>query len=191
MGSDHHFLLKLKLRSNNPQCLARKNRYNLHLLNNVAINGRFTVEVRNRFQALDDQPETGAEATIQEKWSHIKEAYHAASENILGVKRRRHEEWISLQTLDYIKLRRALKNKISQTRSERQKNRMRIEYAELNKMAKKSARADKRRYLEDLAETAEIAASKNEMRTVYKVTKQICGERRHRNIPVKDKQETF
>ena len=65
---------------------------------------------------------------------------------------------------------------------------MRIEYAELNKMAKKSARADKRRYLEDLAETAEIAASKNEMRTVYKITHQICGERRHRNIPVKDKQ---
>ncbi|KAJ7389688.1 hypothetical protein OS493_029581 [Desmophyllum pertusum] len=108
-------VLKLKLRSNDPQCLARNNRYNLHL-NGVVTNEKFAVEVRNRFQALDDQQDTGTEATIDEKRSHIKEAYYAAGENILGVKKRRHKEWISLQTLDYIKLRTALENKISQTR---------------------------------------------------------------------------
>ncbi|KAJ7323766.1 hypothetical protein OS493_030894 [Desmophyllum pertusum] len=80
-------------------------------VNDVATNGKFIVEVRNRFQALDDQQETGAEEPIEEKWSHIKEAYHAASENIPGVKRRCHKEWISLQTLHYIKLRRALRTR--------------------------------------------------------------------------------
>ena len=53
-----------------------------------------------------------------------------------------------------------------QTRSERQRNRMRIEYAKLNKAVKKSAREDKRQFMEQLAETAEVAASKNEMRIV-------------------------
>ena len=102
--------------------------------------------------------------------------------------RRHHKDCISLRTLDYIKKRRELKTKINQTRSERQRNRMRIEYAELNKAVKKSAREDKRQFMEELAETAEVAASKNEMRTVYKITQQICGNKQHKSIRVKDKQ---
>ena len=53
---------------------------------------------------------------------------------------------------------------------------MRIEYAELNKVIKKNARADKRQFMEDLAETAKIVASENEMRTVNKITQKICVE---------------
>ena len=48
---------------------------------------------------------------------------------------------------------------INQTRSERQRNRVRIKYAELNKAVKKSGREDKRQFMEELAETAEVAAS--------------------------------
>ena len=66
-----------------------------------------------------------------------------------------------------------LKNKISQTKSERQRDRLCIEYAELNKLVKKGAMADKRRFMEELAETAEKAASRNEMRTVHRITKQL------------------
>ena len=84
-----------------------------------------------------------------------------------------------------------MKSRIRQTRSERQKGKLRIEYAELNKMVKKSARSDKRQFLEDMAKATEIAASKNEKRTVYKITQQICGEKRHNNILVKDKQGTM
>jgi len=66
-----------------------------------------------------------------------------------------------------------LKNKISQTKSERQRDRLCIEYAELNKLVKKGTMADKRRFMEELAETAEKAASRNEMRTVHRITKQL------------------
>ena len=83
-----------------------------------------------------------------------------------------------------------MKSRISQTRSECQKGRLRVEYAELNKMVKKSARSDKRQFLENMAKAAGIAASKNEMRMVYKITQQICGEKQHSNTPVKDKQGT-
>ena len=34
-------------------------------VNDVASNGKFIVEVRNRFQALDDQQETGAEEPLK------------------------------------------------------------------------------------------------------------------------------
>ena len=42
--------------------------------------------------------------------------------------------------------------------------------------------------MEELAETAEKAASKNEMGTDHRITQQLCGEKRRRSIPVKDKQ---
>ena len=50
--------------------------------------------------------------------------------------------------------RRGLKAKINQTRSERQRKRERIEYAELDKKVKKGVREDKRQFVEELAETA-------------------------------------
>ena len=40
--------------------------------------------------------------------------------------------------------------------------------------------------MEQLAETTEIATSKNEMRTIYKITQQICGYKHYTNTPVKD-----
>ena len=58
----------------------------------------------------------------------------------------------------------------------------------MNTFVKKSARRDKRKHLEELANKAETAASRQEMSTVYKITKQICGNTNYRvNPPVTDK----
>lgn len=65
----------------------------------------------------------------------MKDSYDTASETVLGVERN-HKDWISLRTLDFIKKQRDLKAKKNQIRSERQRNRMRIENAELNKAVK-------------------------------------------------------
>ena len=158
VGSDHHLVqadLKLKLRSGSPQCQTRLDRYNVNLLRDMDIANKFTVEVKNRFQVLEEQHGNEVEDTIQEKWHHVKKAYQSASESTLGFKKRKHKEWISTRTLEYVKQRKATENKISQTISERQKGRLRVQYAELNKLVKKSARADKRQYIEDLAEEAD------------------------------------
>ena len=159
-GSNHHLVkavLKLKIRPNAPVSTNRPTRYNLHLLSDVGISKEFSIKVRNRFQILEVQQtsDIDAEMSVKVKWSHVKEAYHSTSNNVLGIKKRQHKEWISLETLDCIKRRRTLKNKISQTKSERQRDRLRIEYAELNKLVKKGVRADKRWFMEELAETAE------------------------------------
>ena len=124
VGSDQHLLkavLKLKLRRNDPQISPRQKRYNLHLLKDSKIRNDFTIEVRNRFQMLDNQYEIDAEANIEDQCCHIKEKYQAASESILGIKRRKQKEWTNPQTLGCIKQRRVLKSRISQTNSERQK----------------------------------------------------------------------
>ena len=51
---------------------------------------------------------------------------------------------------------------------------------------KKSARGDKRDFLEKKAATAEEAAKRGDSRAVYKITNEIIGKRRNLNGPVKD-----
>ena len=52
---------------------------------------------------------------------------------------------------------------------------------------KRSARADKRSYIEELAADAELAAVRDEMNAVYKITKRICGNNMNQPGPIKDK----
>ena len=52
---------------------------------------------------------------------------------------------------------------------------------------KKSARRDKRAFVEELAGEVELAASRGELSAVYKITKQLCGKNSNPNLPVKDK----
>ena len=52
---------------------------------------------------------------------------------------------------------------------------------------KKSARNDKRSYVEGLAAEAESAAARGEMSTVYKITKRLCGNYTTHSPPVKGK----
>ena len=52
---------------------------------------------------------------------------------------------------------------------------------------KRSARSDKRSYIEELAVKAEKAAARGEMSVVYKITKHICGNSINQSVCVKDK----
>ncbi|KAL9956575.1 hypothetical protein ACROYT_G038068 [Oculina patagonica] len=60
--------------------------------------------------------------------------------------------------------------------STRLKEKLQAQYSKLNAKVKRSARADKRRFVEDLATEAKAAVQKQEQSTVYRITKQICGE---------------
>ena len=61
-------------------------------------------------------------------------------------------------------------------------------YKGKDKEVKKSARNDKRSYVEGLAAEAESAAARGEMSTVYKITKRLCGNYTTHSAPVKGKE---
>ena len=61
------------------------------------------------------------------------------------------------------------------TKSARLQQQVQKVYKGKDKEVKKSARNDKRPYVEGLAAEAESAAARGEMSTVYKITKRICG----------------
>ena len=75
------------------------------------------------------------------------------------------------------------------SKSQRLKERHQEMYRAANKEVKGRARADKRRYMENLASQAEEAAARNEQGTVYKITKIISGHTT--NMLVKDKNGTL
>ena len=65
--------------------------------------------------------------------------------------------------------------------------RLQKEYSSKDKEIKRSARQDKRAYVDKLAEKAETAAQKSELSTVYRITRQLCRHTKVAASIVKDK----
>ena len=106
----------------------------------------------------------------------------------LGYKQKSHNEWLSADTWDAIAERRRAKGKIMGASSTCLKEKLQAQYSKLNAKVKWSARADKRRFVENLATEAEAAAQKQEQGTVYRITKQICGGQQRGKAPICSKQ---
>ncbi|VDO75828.1 unnamed protein product [Schistosoma margrebowiei] len=121
-------------------------------------------------------------------WKGIKEAVTSTCHEVLGHKKHHHKEWITVDTLDKIQERRNKKAAINISRTRSEKAKAQAEYTIVNKQVKKSIRTDKRKYVEDLAKTAEKAAREANMRQLYDITKKLFGNRRKPERPVKSKE---
>ena len=78
--------------------------------------------------------------------------------------------------------------KILNSRSTRIQEKLQSSYKIKDKEVKRNARKDRRIFIDAMAREAEEAANRGEMRTVYKITNQLCGTTRTPNTQVKDKQ---
>ncbi|VDO49369.1 unnamed protein product [Schistosoma margrebowiei] len=125
---------------------------------------------------------------MESNWKGIKEAITSTCHEILGHKNHHHNEWITVDTLDKIQEKRDKKAAISTRRTKAEKNKAQAEYTEVNKQVKWSIRTDKRKYVEDLAKTAEKAAREGNMIQLYDITKKLSGNHRKPERPVKSEQ---
>lgn len=191
VGSDHHLvtaMVQLKLlRSRKTTCHQR--RFDVSKLKNYDTRNQFCIELCNRFETLaEENTGTANEGSITSEWDKIVKIYHTAATSTLGYKQKSHKEWLSADTWDAIAERKRAKGKIMGARSTRLKEKLQAQYSKLNAKVKRSARADKRRFVENLATEAEAAAQKQEQGTVYRITKQICGGQRRGKAPICSKQ---
>ncbi|KAL9976159.1 hypothetical protein ACROYT_G013418 [Oculina patagonica] len=172
VGSDHNLVvgnIRLKLSGvvrKQGKLTARK--YELSKLKVPEIKQRFVLELKNRFSCLagTESDETGEDDTqnaesVEEKWSNIKKAYSETAKSVLGHRQRKSKTWISATSWRKIDERKKLKKKMEETRSERIRDRRRIEYNDKNKEVERSLRADKREWANALAREAEEAARMN------------------------------
>ncbi|VDO99728.1 unnamed protein product, partial [Schistosoma margrebowiei] len=88
---------------------------------------------------------------------------------------------------DKIQERRNKNAAINTSRTRAEKAKAQAEYAKVNKQVKRSIRTDKRKYVEDLAKTAEKAAREGNMRKLYDITKKLSENCRKPERPVKSK----
>ena len=191
VGSDHHLVtatLKLKLRRNGPG-KTRQHQYDIDKLQDPGTKNAFTLQLKNRFQALADAEKHTPPNDINSLWEQIKGAYTQTSKAYLGHRQRKRKEWLTADTWQAIERRRAMKKKVMDTRSERLKERYAQQYREANQTVKRMTRADKRAYMEDLASQAEEAANRGEQGQVYKITRILSGKYRGAtDTPILDKQ---
>ena len=181
--SDHYLLtskVKLKLRSQ-PKEKNPRIKYNIAALRQQEHLDSFKLELRNRFELLTN-PRDQEESTVEDTWVKLKTVYNQTCSEFLGFKKQEQKPWISQETLTMMDERREQRMKTLVNEEERNN------YKRLSKAIKKSARRDKIKYTEDLANKAEIAASKNRMKEVYDTTKQLTGRFNKPNKHVRDKQ---
>jgi len=193
VGSDHYLViatLKVKLRKNGPG-KPRQQHFDVEKLRNTKVKSAFTLQLKNKFQALvDTENYTPPDTTnINTMWKQVRTAYTQASETCLGQRQRKRKRWITADTWQAIENRRELKKKILETKSERIRERYKQQYREANQTVKRMTRTDKRTYMDGIARQAEEAAAKGEQGQVYKITKTVSGKyRSNTETPILDKQ---
>ena len=104
-----------------------------------------------------------------------------AGKKVVGPRRRKKEEWITTNTWKKIEDRKEKKDPFHQI--------CQTEGTDEDKEVTRSTRADKKRYSEKIAEEALVAASKQDMGTLYKLTKSLTKPGfQTTDMPVKDQQ---
>ncbi|VDO85247.1 unnamed protein product [Schistosoma curassoni] len=157
IASDHHLLItkmKLKLKKH---CITRRTTsqmFNTAFLQDTDKLNEFKIVLSNKSQAFHDLLNVEG-TTMESNWKGIKEAITSTCYEVLGHNKPHHREWITVDTLDKIQERRNKKAAINTSRTRTERAKAQAEYTEVNKQVKRSIRTDKRKYVEELAMTAE------------------------------------
>ncbi|VDP71557.1 unnamed protein product [Schistosoma mattheei] len=96
-------------------------------------------------------------------------------QEVFGHNKLHHKEQISMETLNRIQERKNKKSTINDSQTRTEEVDALARYTEANKKVRKSIRADKQKYVEDPARTADKATTERNMRQLYDTTK-FCAE---------------
>ncbi|VDO96498.1 unnamed protein product, partial [Schistosoma curassoni] len=105
IASDHHLVvakMKMKLKKYWTNGQTALQTFNTAFLRDTVKLNKFKIALNNRFQALQDLMKE-EETTMGDKWKGMKEALTSTCQEVLGLKKYHHKEWISTETLDKIK----------------------------------------------------------------------------------------
>ena len=112
--------------------------------------------------------------------------FKTAGEKVLGFKKRKKEEWIQGETWEKIETRREVMQRLNSTQSEQICDQLRRKYSELDCEVRKMTKLDKRKLVERLAEEAEEAAGRQDLKSLYRIDKMLNNGFKNNNVPVKD-----
>ena len=188
VATDHYLVvvkLKMKLKKRGI-CTNKIKAYDVEKLKQPEIRDKYSIELKNRFQALTDiedlenathKNDKGDNHSVEQKWECLKNAVNEAAENVIGYRRgTRNERWITQETWDAIDERRALRLKKEQSaKNTEELEQCKTEYRQKDKEVKQRCKRDKRQYIELRAQEAEDAAKAGDSKTLYRIVKDLSG----------------
>lgn len=183
VGSDHALIigkLKIKIAKVKKTGTQRHQRFDTNNLQSLPERRAFAVGLFIKHQAIADD-----DGSLESKWEHVKKSFTSTCEELLGYRKRHYKSWLSKDSISKIEERRKIKENINNAKTRSQKKDIQIAYRLKDKEVKKSAKKDKRDYVDKLAIDAEKAAQTNNMRTVYNITRQLSGRKNSSNKPLK------
>ena len=179
---DHYLVetrLKLKLKRN-PREMKGRTTLNTQKLADKEMLIKYNIEVRNRFQALTELDEENADHMN----NRMESIYAGAAKDVLGIAKRTSKPWLRDGTWKKVEERRQLKLKLGSTRSERVKKRIKEEYKGKDQEVKRSAREDKRYWINEMADIDERAAENGRAGEQHRIVKTLTGEKKLRTSTV-------
>ncbi|CAC5420128.1 unnamed protein product [Mytilus coruscus] len=156
------------------------------MLANKTKKSEFQIELKNRFSAFHNTTEETV--TMEDHWQEIKNAFTTACEKSVGLKNKKHQEWITPETLVKVEERKNLKNILNNSKTRSAKQSASREYTTANKDVRNSVRRDKRAFVDKLTAEAEEAARANNIKALYDNIKLLTGKYQKGNRPVKSKE---
>jgi len=121
-----------------------------------------------------------------ERWNNLKGVLQKAGEEEIPRIPERKKCYISDFTWDLINQRKNLNDSMNDASTQDERKRIEIEYHKKECEVKKSARKDRRKWYNSLADQAQEAANNNQTRELYRLTRQIAGKSTLVEKPVKD-----
>ena len=186
IGSDHHLVvakLKIKLAHRKTK-INKRTRFDLEKLKNTQTKNELQLTLINRFSALQLDEN---EETIDKTWDNFKETIIETCNEVLCPAPNNKKHWISDETWQRIECRKKAKQTVNLAKTRKQKQQTKQEYHTVSKEVTKMLRNDKRTFCNKLAEQAEEAAGKGDIKQLYKITKLLSGKKVNYNVPVRDK----
>ena len=126
--------------------------------------------------------------SIEEKWELFSTSVRNSAETVIGRRRgTNRERWISDRTWNLTDDRKEAKKRKDQAYTRANAKAVALNYRNLDKEVKKSCKQDKKDWIETKCAEAQEAASRNNIRSLYGVVRQLTGAKGNANVPIMTK----
>ena len=127
---------------------------------------------------------------VEEIWSSVRKVFYESANEVIPRVRRSKPTWISSTTWAHIEARRLTKIEMFSEADPARKQDLRNAYNERHRVVKKCIKRDKQRRIDGIADRAEIAARKANMRDLYRTASEITQRGRAVNNSTIPKMDT-
>ena len=152
-ASDHHLVLtKLKLKlKNRVEKRKKRTRYNVEFLKDKERMETFRLTLGNKYETLHNLLDE-ENMEVNPHWKCLKRT--STCEEVLGKKKRQHKDWIYVETINKLQVRKEKKAVLNNSRTRSTKAAAHEQYTVANRPVKKSVKADKLKFIDCLAKEA-------------------------------------